>query len=87
MRKEQVRNLGDAFLYILDCQLATVSNMAMLKSRSQYEFKRQKAIAQTMVDWARTFELSIEPTSRAADAIASDGVEEWANLYDVKVAR
>lgn len=84
MRREHILSIADALDYLTDCTLATVSDLAMKKSRSQYEFKRQIDIAQTGVDQMRRFNLP--PTGRAADVKAEFGgsVEKWAEQFDVK---
>ncbi|MDY6857183.1 MAG: hypothetical protein SWO11_21280 [Thermodesulfobacteriota bacterium] len=79
MKKHLVRNLKDAFAYIADCNLATVSHMACLKSKSKREFKRQIGIAQTMCDWMKRFD--VDPTGTRAEEI-EDSVHEWAKQYE-----
>lgn len=86
MLKCRVNKLEQAFVYIADCNLATVSSMATLKSRPKGEFERQKNIAQSMINWILDFK--IDPAdSRAADVIDyfNGSVELWANSYDVLV--
>jgi hypothetical protein len=41
----------DMVQYLTECALATVDDLSMKKSRQKGEFKRQKAIAQTGIDW------------------------------------
>lgn len=84
MLKSRVNKLEQAFVYIADCILATILLMAMFKSRPKAEFKRQKNIAQSMINWIIDF--GIDPVdTRAADVIYGfDGnVESWASSYDV----
>lgn len=50
MTKEQVASAPEALDYIVDCTLATVSWMAMLRSRSKSEYRRQISIAQHSVE-------------------------------------
>ncbi len=82
MRKELVRNPGDALAYITDCTLATVEHMAMLKSRSKHEYKRQISIAQAGIDWLRDFGIPVKKTR--IEEILSSGisVEEWAKNHE-----
>ena len=84
MLKYAVRNIEQAFVYIADCNLATVANMAMTKSRPKGEFKRQKNIAQSMIDWIVFFKIDSEST-RAENIINnfSGSVDAWANQFDV----
>lgn len=53
MFKDRVRTSEEALVYITDCTLATVSGMAMTKSRKKGEYQRQIAIAQTAIDWIK----------------------------------
>lgn len=85
MRKDQVRTPADALSYIVDCTLATVSSMAMRKSRSKYEYDRHISIAQHGVDWMRQMNVPIENDSRAAECIAAGSAQAWADQYDVKL--
>lgn len=77
MQKNQVKTPGDALAYMTDCNLATVSRMALKKSRPKYEFERQISIAQTAVNWM--LEMGIDfSTTRATDVVAAGSVKEWA---------
>ena len=77
-----VRSLEDAFLYLADCQLATIEDMAMKKSRPAGEYRRQKDIAQHYVNWMRTFGVDPKGT-RAAEVILSfnGDVYAWVSQY------
>jgi hypothetical protein len=83
MFKERVRTVEEAFAYVTDCTLATVSSMAMKRSRSKGEYQRQISIAQTAVDWMRYQGLSPYDT-RAREVIhLYDGsVLDWAQQYE-----
>lgn len=86
MHKSKVHSPSEALLYLTDCSLATVSGMAMKKSRPQHEYQRQVAIAQTAVDWIREFGIDAEGT-RAQDVIAAGGsVASWTAQYDIRLA-
>jgi len=77
---DQERALKEALLYLADCTLATVSAMAMKKSKSKHEFERQISIAQKACDWIR--DLGIDPSgTRAADIVRQQSVKEWASKY------
>ena len=82
MRKQDVRTPEDAFCYILDCTLATVSSMASIKSRKQGEFRRQILIAQTGIDWVRSFKIKTDE-GRISEVIEyyHGEVGEWAKRY------
>lgn len=85
MQKHQVRTPAEALAYITDCNLATVADLAMKKSRPKGEFARQISIAQTAIDWLRTFDADFSKT-RANEVIAEYGgnVEAWAATYHPK---
>lgn len=83
MMKHRVRTPEEAILYLLDCTLATVSDMAMKKSRGKHEFERQIAIAQTAIDWMIDFNITPEKGSRAEQVIilANKSVMVWSVKY------
>jgi len=74
------QNLEEAFVYIADCNLATVSGMAILKKRPKHEFGRQISIAQKMCDWMKDFHIDPKGT-RAEEIIGKTTVEKWASQY------
>lgn len=80
MQKHQVQDPGQALAYITDCTLATVSELASKKSHSKSEFRRQKSIAQTAIDWMQEMHIDFS-TTRAADVVAIGSVEVWAAQY------
>jgi len=84
MRKERVTTPEHALLYLTHCTLATVSNMAMLKSRKKGEYERQIGIAQEGVDWIKGFNISINPIERVYDVLAlpTQSVKDWARKYE-----
>jgi hypothetical protein len=82
--KHEVRQPEHALLYLVDCTLATVSHMGMLKTKTKSEFERQIAIAQSGVDWIRAFEIEIPKGSRIAQVIETPTrtVKEWVEKYE-----
>ena len=84
MEKHRVRTPEQAILYLADCTLATVADMAMKKSKSKYEFQRQIEIAQTAVNWLKDFNVQIEIDSRVYKVLSlhDQKVETWSKLYD-----
>lgn len=64
MQRHLVIKPEHALLYLADCALATVSDMAMKKSRKKNEFERHIRIAQTAVDWIKDFKIMVTPGSR-----------------------
>lgn len=83
MNRWEVRTTADALAYITDCTLATVYDMATKKSRVKSEYRRQKAIAQTTVDWMVQMRVDVGYT-RAADVAAFGSVDAWAAQYEPK---
>ena len=86
MNKYLVRNPVQALDYLLDCNLATVSSMAMMKSRSKSEYKRQIEIAQTNYNWLVDFGNELKEFSSRAQQVCdkyAGSVEWWAEQYDV----
>lgn len=77
----QVRTSEHALAYLVDCTLATVAEMAMLKSRKKSEFARQIRIVQQGIDWIR--DMKIDPATTRATEIISQGitVAQWAEQY------
>lgn len=80
MNKHEVRDPGRALAYITDCNLATVADMAMKKSRSKSEFERQILIAQTAVDWMVNMKIDFSGT-RVVNVVSVGSVEAWAAQY------
>lgn len=86
MHKYEIRNSDQALAYLTECNLATVSSMAMKKSRSKYEFKRQIEIAQTSIDLIVNFKIATEIGGRVSEVIGKFGrnVNSWAEQYAVE---
>ncbi len=82
MFERDVRSPEQALSYLTDCTLATVSSMAMKKSRPKGEFKRQISIAQKGIYWMH--EMGIDMTTTRADAVmkeAGGSVARWAERF------
>jgi hypothetical protein len=77
------KTIEQAFAYIVDCNLATVSDMAMKKSRPKFEYLRRISIAQKMCDAMVDFEIPYQGT-RAEKIIGKMTVSEWASKYEPK---
>jgi len=82
MRACDVKSPEDALLYLADCQLATVERMARLKSRSVYEFDRQKDIARLYCNWLHNFGIDVKGT-RVEDVNTAGSVDLFAARYEV----
>jgi len=81
MAKHDVRSASGALAYLTDCTLATVCQLAMKKSASKSELRRQIDIAQSAIDWMERFGVDYSHT-RAADVKALGGkVESWAEQF------
>lgn len=83
MRDCNVRSTDEALAYLTNCTLATVSSLAMKKSRSESEYKRQISIAQKACDWMHCFDV-FDAGNRAHEIIGICTVQEWADKWDVK---
>lgn len=79
-----VHDQNDALLYMANCQLATVAEMALKKTRAKHEYGRQTDIAQLLVNWIQEFHIEVDSGNRVADVLAlpSKSVKEWASKYE-----
>ena len=84
--KDTVHSLEDAFLYLASCQLATVEEIAMKKSRPKGEYQRQTAIAQNYIDWIKDFKIEPDQGNRVADVLntTSQSVADYVKKYEPK---
>jgi hypothetical protein len=82
MFKSDIRTPEQALAYLTDCTLATVSDLAMKKSRPKLEFERQKAMAQTSLDWMVSMKVETRGT-RAEKVLREHGgsVDAWAATF------
>ena len=82
MMKHKVLSVHDALAYVTDCTLATVSDRSMTKSAGKRETERQISIAQTSIDWMRSFGVDFSGT-RAEEVVAKFGgkVSDWAAKF------
>lgn len=87
MFKDKVHTPEEALLYLADCQLATVVNMASKKSLATGEYERQKSIAQTLCNWIRNFNIPIDKGNRI-EKVKDCGwsTHNYSMKYDVKVS-
>ena len=81
MRQCDVRTPQDALAYLVDCQLATVSSMAMKRRRPKYEYERQVSIAQLGLDWSCAMGCTCDVGARAYEARNAGGVASWAKQF------
>lgn len=61
---DQCYCLEEHFVYFLDCQLATVEDLEMLKNPPKHRLERHRGIARKMIATARAYELPVNTMSR-----------------------
>ena len=85
IEKKDVKSKASVIVYITDCNLATISHMAHLKSRKVGEYNRQIAIAQLAIDWIRQLNIAPQDT-RCVDVMFNhnNSVQSWADDRDIK---
>lgn len=73
---DRLSTLEDSFLYFLDCQLATVEQLEMLKSPPKGRLRRHREIARKMIERARAhgIDLSREDRVRAFEEKGPGGL-------------
>jgi hypothetical protein len=83
MNENLVKNSNHAFIYMVECTLATVAHMALLKKKSVNEFKRQVSIANFGISKIKEFNLQVPIDSRVYEVFASDTqkVEDWLKRF------
>lgn len=85
LTSENVYTTEQALTYMVECTLATVSSMAMKRSRPKGEYARQIAIAQSGVKWVRSVvPFSKDQTLRVREVLNGYGgdVAAWAKKYE-----
>lgn len=85
LTSENVYTTEQALTYMVECTLATVSSMAMKKSRPKGEYARQISIAQNGIKWVRSVvPFSNDQTPRVRKILSDyDGnVAAWAKQYE-----
>ena len=83
MFPRDITNSDRLVVYLVDCTLATVCDMAMKKRRPKYEYERQISIAQRAISLMH--EMRIDPMDTRAKEIMDNTmiVAEWARKYEV----
>lgn len=81
-RQCDVRSPEGALVFLADCQLATVAELAGKKSRGKFDFDRQVSIAKLYCKWLAEFNISAKGT-RVETAMKMGGVDEFVRKYDV----
>ncbi len=85
LTSENVYTTEQALTYMVECTLATVSSMAMKKSRPKGEYARQISIAQSGVKWVRSVVTDQEAQTSRVRKVLSDykgDVAAWAKQYE-----
>lgn len=83
--EQNLRNTEDAFLWLLDCTLATVEMLAMKKTPPVGEYSRQIGMAQTAMDTLLREGKDVSPT-RAGEIAEKHkrSVKAWADSIHTK---
>ena len=61
---DQCRTLEESFTYFIDCQLATVVELEMLKNPPKNRLNRHKGLARKMIETARAHGIDLSGESR-----------------------
>lgn len=69
---DQCETLEDHFLYFLDCQLATVEDLELLKNPPKSRLRRHRGIARKMIQAARKHGFPVDEMSRVRGFEARD---------------
>jgi hypothetical protein len=82
--KSDVGNAGQALAYLVECTLATVDRLVMLKNPSKGELERQIGIAQAGLSWMKDY--NVEPSGRGWDVATfyEWSVRKYANAIRVE---
>lgn len=81
MHKDRVRTAQEALVYLTDCNLATVGDLACRKSPPKSEFKRQVEMAQSGVNWILEMDVKFFGT-RIEEVIRLGGnVQTWSEQF------
>lgn len=85
MLKYTVKTTQDAISYLAECLLATVSDLAIKKSKTKSEYTRHIEIAQTAVTWLTSFKIESGGPRSTEVLTRYDGrVEDWAKSKELK---
>lgn len=76
MREAEVQTPDEALIYVIDCTLATVSKLSLLKNPPKNELKRQIGIAQKGINFMSRFDIDYSGT-RAEEITGT--VQEWSD--------
>lgn len=79
-----LRNEHEAFVYLTECTLATISNLATRSRPPKGELNRQIRMAQTAIDWLRAAEREKvrdwSGAGRVQEVLDNNlSVSDWAN--------
>lgn len=81
MRKCDVDSPDKALAFMVDCTLATVEAMALIKSRKKGEYSRQIKIAQSGVDWIKSMGVDRNYMHRK-EVFDFPSVQDWAKFVE-----
>lgn len=71
MLENSIKSLDDAFLYLSECQFATIEDLFFKKSTSKYEMERQILMGMKFVKYAIQFNICLDNGGRMRDFILS----------------
>ena len=81
---DQIDNPRQALLYLTDCALATVGDIAISgKKINKFEYERHILIAQTAIDLLMKFNIEIGVYTRIYEVVVLNkkSVKEWAKSH------
>jgi len=79
MLKRDIKTIEQAMAYQTDCQLATVVEFAVRKTKAKRDYRRQINIAQSMIEWCVKFGVDVSTTRADVVIDCYDGnVSAWA---------
>ena len=81
---EEIYNTRQALLYLTNCALETVGEMAQLDKRRKTEYERHILIAQSALDLVLKFNIEIGMNSRIYEVVVfnNKSVKEWAKSHE-----
>jgi len=86
---DKIENTRQALLYLTDCALITVGDMAQLEGkerkrrRYKYEYERHILVAQSGIDLLIKFNIEVREYTRIYEvlALSNRSVKEWAKTH------
>jgi len=81
---EEIYNTRQALLYLTNCSLETVGEMAQLDKRRRIDYERHILIAQSALDLVLKFNIEIGTNTRIYEVVVfnNKSVKQWANSHE-----